>query len=161
MSQQKPHELGVCGRKPLAFSTNRFAHNFKIDFFFHIQIILVFSPNEYHLLEQKIIFKVRKTETRGFHSHLYRNFYLLRKTKNSRSRYTAVIYLNTWKGWWWKKIGLSWEFMFIRFILPFKKVLPPGCPSQIENTLWHMQPPWDTVIDTAVMEWCTLGEEVQ
>lgn len=25
--------------------------------------------------------------------------------------------------------------MFIRFILPFKQVLPPGYPSQTENTL--------------------------
>lgn len=114
-------------------------HSFQRDVLFYIQIILVFLPNEYYLLEQKIIFKVRKTETRGFHSHLYRNFDFVRQ-ENSRSRYTAVIYLNTRKDWRWKKIGLSWEFMFVGFILSFKKVLPPGYPSQLENTLRHMQP---------------------
>lgn len=72
-------KLGICERKQLASSKNRFAHNFKTDFLFYIQIILVLFPSEYYLLEQKIIFKVRKIETRGLHSHLYRNIYFVRQ----------------------------------------------------------------------------------
>lgn len=60
-----------------------------------------------------------------------------------------------------EKIGLSWEFIFIRLILPFKKSAASRLSRpDIEHFMIHAAAEI-TRTDTALGEWFTLWEEIQ